>query len=87
MEMMALKDSTNYWTPFISGLCQPAQSTAASKGYHVVITSNICVNRTTRQLRQNKDKYAGRESKTVTDVEKADSWTFFLSPQYSSTVP
>jgi hypothetical protein len=87
MEKMALKDFPNYCTPFTSGLCQPAQSTAANKGYHVVITPNICVNRTVRELRQNKDKYARNKSITVIDVAKVDPWNFFLWPQYSSTVP
>jgi hypothetical protein len=70
-----------------SGLCQPAQSTAGSKEYHAVITLNICVKRTVRGLRENKDKYTGRNSIKVIDVEKVHPWKFFLWPQYSSTIP
>jgi hypothetical protein len=69
-----------------SGLCQPAQSNDGSKEYHAVITPNICVKRTVRQLRGNKDKYTGRESIKVIDVEKVHPWNFFLWPQYNSTV-
>jgi hypothetical protein len=70
-----------------SGLCQPAQSTAGSKEYHAVITPNICVKRTVRELRGNKDKYNRRKSIKVIDVEKVDPWNFFLWPQYGSTAP
>jgi hypothetical protein len=69
------------------GLCQPAQSNADCKEYHAVITPNIYVKRTFRQLRGNKDKYTGRESMKVIDVEKVHPWNFFLWPQYSSTFP
>jgi len=38
------------------------------------------VKRTVRQLRGNKDKYTGRESIKVIDVEKVHPWNFFLWP-------
>jgi hypothetical protein len=60
---------------------------AASVGYHLLITTKICVNRLVRWLEENTRKYSGGRSLTIKGVGKEGVYTsnkeLFTWPEYT----
>jgi hypothetical protein len=54
-----------YFPRIFIGLCHAAKALFANQVYHMVITSNIRVNRFIRWLEENRGKFPGGESVTA----------------------